>query len=237
MEGSIPSTRWFEATTSPPSPGPSARSCPTIRGKRASVFAPDGRIIGFTRRLAEADARPAVTADSGRRLAEQVLDSWIDDRIDRWKLVTSSYETKKISGRIDRSYTFERTDRRIGDAPIRTEVVIAGDTPTRLRPYVEIPQSFQRRYAEMRSWNDLLALLASLGIAAMTAIGIVALLRYARERQVRWRQPILVGSVIGALSLAAARQSRCRGAGSSTTRPCRRVPSRRCRSCSRCWPA
>ena len=168
------------------------------------VFAPDGRIIGFTRRLAEADARPAVTADSGRRLAEQVLDSWIDDRIDRWKLVTSSYETKKVSGRIDRSYTFERTDRRIGDAPIRTEVVIAGDTPTRLRPYVEIPQSFQRRYAEMRSWNDLLALLASLGIAGMTAIGIVALLRYARERQVRWRQPILVGSVIGALSLAAA---------------------------------
>src|SRR5918997_2179466 len=65
-------------------------------------FAPDGRIIGFERKLAEADARPTVSADSGRRLAEQVLDRWIDDRGDRWKLVTSSYETKKTSGRIDR---------------------------------------------------------------------------------------------------------------------------------------
>src|ERR687893_1757195 len=149
-------------------------------------FAPDGRIIGFTRSLAEADVRPAVSADSGRRLAEQVLDSWIDDRADRWKLVTSSYETVKTSGRIDRSYIFERTDRRIEGAPIRTEAVIAGDTPARLHSYLEVPQSFQRRYAEMRSWNNLLALLASLGIAGMTAIGIVALMRYARQRQVRW---------------------------------------------------
>ena len=168
------------------------------------VFAPDGRIIGFSRRLAEADVRPAVSADSGRRLAEQVLDSWIDDRADRWKLVTSSYETKKTSGRIDRSYTFERTDRRIGDAPIRVEAVIAGDTPARLRPFVEIPQSFQRRYAEMRSWNNLLALLASMGMLGITVVGAVALTRYARARRVRWRQPMLVGVVIGALALAAA---------------------------------
>jgi hypothetical protein len=168
------------------------------------VFAPDGRIIGFSRRLAEADVRPAVSADSGRRLAEQVLDSWIDDRADRWKLVTSSYETKKTSGRIDRTYTFERTDRRIGDAPIRAEAVIAGDTPARLRPYVEIPQSFQRRYAEMRSWNELLTLLASMGMLGITIMGGVALTRYARARRVRWRQPMLVGVVIGALALAAA---------------------------------
>jgi MFS family permease len=168
------------------------------------IFAPDGRIIGFSHRLAEADERPAVSADSGRRLAEQVLDSWIDDRVDRWKLVTSSYETKKTSGRIDRSYTFERTDRRIGDAPIRAEAVIAGDTPARLRSYVEIPQSFQRRYAEMRSWNELLALLASMGMLGITVVGGVALSRYARARRVRWRQPMLVGVVIGALALAAA---------------------------------
>ena len=168
------------------------------------VFAPDGRIIGFSRRLAEADVRPAVSADSGRRLAEQVLDTWIDDRADRWKLVTSSYETKKTSGRIDRSYTFERTDRRIGDAPIRAEVVIAGDTPARSSPYVEIPQSFQRRYAEMRSWNELLALLSSMGMLGITIVGGVALTRYARAGRVRWRQPMLVGVVIGALALAAA---------------------------------
>ncbi|MDQ6770515.1 MAG: CPBP family intramembrane metalloprotease [Gemmatimonadota bacterium] len=166
-------------------------------------FAPDGRVIGFERKLADADQLPAVSADSGQRLAENALSSWIDDRADRWKLVTSSYETKKASGRVDRIYTFERVDRRIGAAPIRTEVGIAGDAPARIRPYVEIPESFRRRYAEMRSWNDLLALLASLAILAVAIISIVWLTRFARERGVRWREPMVVGSVIGVLALAA----------------------------------
>ncbi len=167
-------------------------------------FAPDGRIIGFERKFAEADARPAVSADSGRRLAEQVLDSWIDDRADRWQLVTSSYETVKTSGRVDRSYTFERRDRRIRDAPIRAEAVIAGDSPTALRPFVEIPESFQRRYAEMRSWNDLLALLAGIGVLGITVLGVIALRRYAGAGGVRWRPPMLVGAIVGTLALAAA---------------------------------
>ncbi|MEA2706665.1 MAG: hypothetical protein QOH22_1453, partial [Gemmatimonadaceae bacterium] len=166
-------------------------------------FAPDGRIVGFERKLADADRRPTVTPDSGQRLAEHALDAWIDDRADRWKLLTASYETKKTSGRVDRTYTFERVDRRIGGAPIRAEVGIAGDTPARIRPYVEIPESFRRRYSEMRSWNDLLALLASLAILGVAIIGMIALARFARQRSVRWREPMVVGSVIGALALAA----------------------------------
>jgi membrane protease YdiL (CAAX protease family) len=166
-------------------------------------FAPDGRIIGFERKLSEADRRPAVSADSGQRLAEIALNTWINDRADRWKLVTASYETKKTSGRIDRTYTFERIDRRVGGAPIRTEVGIAGDTPARVRPFVEIPESFRRRYAEMRSWNELLALLATLGFLGIAIVGVVVLARFARETSVRWREPMTVGAVIGVLALAA----------------------------------
>src|SRR4030081_2668677 len=99
-------------------------------------FAPDGRIIGFERKLSDADRRPAVSADSGQRLAESALGSWINDRADRWKLITSSYETKKTSGRVDRTYTFERIDRRISGAPIRVDVVIAGDAPARIESFV-----------------------------------------------------------------------------------------------------
>jgi len=166
-------------------------------------FAPDGRIIGFERKLADADRRPTVSADSGQRLAELALNTWIDDRGNRWRLAAASYETKKTSARVDRTYTFERVDRRIAGAPIRAEVVIAGDIPARIRPYVEIPESFRRRYAEMRSWNDLLALLATLGILGVAIIGMIALSRFARERSVRWREPMMVGLAIGVLALAA----------------------------------
>ncbi len=166
-------------------------------------FAPDGRIIGFERKLADTDRLPAVSVDSGQRIAQQVIDNWIDDRADRWVLVTASYETKKISSRIDRTYTFERTDRHIAGAPIRLEVGIAGAAPARVRRFVEIPESFRRRYAEMRSSNDLLALIASLGILAVSIVAIIFLSRCARDRRVRWREPMVVGGVIGAIALAA----------------------------------
>ncbi len=166
-------------------------------------FAPDGRVIGFSRTLAESDRRPTVAADSGERLATSVLSAWIGERADRWKLITSSYETRKTSARVDRTYTFERTDRRIAGAGIRAEVVIRGDLPSRLRQYVDVPESFRRRYSEMRSANDLLALIAGLGALAIAIAGVIFLSRESRARAIRWREALFVGGVIGVLTVAA----------------------------------
>jgi hypothetical protein len=166
-------------------------------------FAPDGRVIGFSQTLAEGDRRPTVAPDSGQRLAEQALGAWINDRADRWKLVSASYETRKTSGRVDRTYTYERTDRRVGSAPVRAEVVIAGNAAAKVRQYVEIPESFRRRYGEMRSANDLLALIAGLGALVIAIAGIVFVTRASRTTPVRWRPALFVGGVIGVLTVGA----------------------------------
>jgi hypothetical protein len=170
----------------------------------ASVaLAPDGRVIGFTRTLAEADKRPDVGADSGQRLAEHVLADWLGQPPGEWRLATSSYETRKTSGRVDRTYTFERVRRRVAGAPIRTDIVIAGDTPASARPYVEIPESFSRRYGAMRSANDLLTLIDTVAVLALLILGAVTLWRYAKSNSVRWRPALTAGGVIGAFLLAA----------------------------------
>jgi hypothetical protein len=169
-------------------------------------LSPDGRIIGFSRTFAEADVRPAVDADSGRRLAEHVLADWMAEPVTdttRWRLAASSYETRKASGRVDRTYTYERADRRVAGAPIRMDVVIAGDTPSAVRPYVDVPQSFQRRYGEMRSTNDLLALVATIGIFALVIGAALTARFYARARSLRWRPALIAGGVIGSALLAA----------------------------------
>ncbi|MEP6992694.1 MAG: CPBP family intramembrane glutamic endopeptidase, partial [bacterium] len=166
-------------------------------------FAPDGRITGFVRTFAEADRRPAITADSAQALAGVALGAWIGERLDRWRLVSSSYETRKTSGRIDRTFTYERTDRRVAGAPVRAEVVVAGNAPTMVRQFVEIPQSFQRRYGEMRSSNDLIALVASLGALVIGIAGVVFAARASRARDLRWREAMFVGAVIGVLTVGA----------------------------------
>lgn len=172
----------------------------------ASVeLAADGRLIGFRRTFAEADVRPTISADSGRRLAEHVLSAWLNERATdttRWRLATSSYETQKTSLRVDRTYTFERADRRINNAPVRLDIVIAGDTPSVARPYVEIPETFKRRYEEMRSSNELLSTIASVGLLAFVIAAALALRRFSRNRRVRWRPAMVVGGTIGVLLMA-----------------------------------
>ncbi len=167
-------------------------------------LAPDGRVIGFRRKLAQADKRPDVGADSATSLARMVLTTWIGESADRWRAATTSYETRKVSDRKDRTVTFERTDRKIGDAPLRLDVVIAGDTPVQARPYVYVPEAFNRRYGEMRSANGLLALFDNVAVLGLVLLGVWSLRTHSRARLLRWREPIWVGAVIGALLTAAA---------------------------------
>lgn len=162
-------------------------------------FAPDGRVVGFRRVLPESEARPAIPEDSARALAEGVLRDWLREPIGRWHVQSSSYETRATSGRIDRTVTFERADRRLGGAPIRMDVVIAGDLPAQARWHVVIPETFRRRYREMRSANDQLALLASAGILVIALGGAVAARLTSRRAPRRWRPAIVAGGVIGAL--------------------------------------
>lgn len=168
------------------------------------TLAPDGRVIGFSRKFADADARPALDADSAQRLAEGVRDGWLGESPARWKLASQSYETKKESGRIDRTFRFERTDRRILGAPLRLTITIAGDTPSLASRSLEVPEAFERRYTEMRASNTFLSGAASMGAFLLMLAAVLTLRRFARERAVRWREAGIAGAIIGALLLAAA---------------------------------
>jgi hypothetical protein len=166
-------------------------------------FTPDGRVTGFERRFAETDTRPELSADSARRVAEHVLTNWLGETPARWRLAASSYAIQKASARVDHTFTFERTERRIAGAPIRLDIVVAGDAPSLAKRYVVIPESFRRRHNEMRSANQLLTLIDAIGVLVIVVAGAVALRRFARGRQVRWRAPFITAAVIAVLLIAA----------------------------------
>src|SRR5262249_34902606 len=127
---------------------------------------------------------------------------WLRVDLSRYRLQSSSYETRKTSGRVDRTFTFERVDRQIAGAPLRLDAMVAGNLPVSARTYVVIPESFARRYDEMRSANDFIAMLAAVAITGLAIAGMLALRRYSRQGLVRWREPLIVGAFIGGLLVA-----------------------------------
>ena len=168
---------------------------------------PDGTAAGFTHRLAEThvrdQAQKALDAANARTIAEaRAREDWGID-LAPYRLLEQSQQTQ-VSGRVDHAFTYERPER-LGDARIRLLLAVSGDELTGAVPFVHIPESFARRYQELRSANNLIAALASVSAGVLYGIGgcILAVLWLARKHWLVWRPAAVAGLCVGGLLAAA----------------------------------
>ena len=184
------------------------------------AFAPDGRVIGLARHIPEEEPRPLVTDTAGRIAADAALAQWGSQRVPEWRLAGRSVVTQPRSGRVDRTYRYERVGRKIGDAPLRADVTVTGlaalpptlpagfagrygAEPLAVHVYADLPDAWARRYGEMRASNDTFALLAYPGLTVFVLSALGALVYYGRAGRVRWRPAAMVGGTVGVLMAAA----------------------------------
>jgi hypothetical protein len=168
-------------------------------------FAPDGTTNGFLERLREDAAGAALPSEGARLIAEQAArHTWGAD-LDAFQPVEQAQE-RRPGGRIDYSFVYERTDRRLGDGRYRLRLTVSGDKLTELTYFLKIPEGFSRRYEQMRSVNDAIGVGGSLAFLVLyggfgMAVGLFFLMRH---RAVLWRQPVAWGVGV-ALAQTAAR--------------------------------
>lgn len=166
-------------------------------------FAPDGTPVGFRLTLPEDEPGAVLDADSARVLADAGAAAWGVD-LSTYRLVEVSDELLP-GGRLDRTFVYERPGELYGEARARLRVTVAGDRVGEVGHVIEVPEAFQRRYSELRSSNDLIALVASLAIGVLylgggCGLGLLLLLR---AGWVRWRTAVLWGVGIGGLMFLA----------------------------------
>ncbi|MBK9117378.1 MAG: CPBP family intramembrane metalloprotease [Betaproteobacteria bacterium] len=167
---------------------------------------PNGALDGFTRRVAEAYVRDAATMalppEAALALArERAARDWEVD-FGPYTLLDQAQQTRP-TGRVDHKFVFERSDR-IGDARIRLQLVVTGDELTQVRPFVHVPESFERRFAEMRSANKAIAGVASLSAGVLYGlIGcVLGALWLLRQHWLVWKPPLVAGLIVGGLVAA-----------------------------------
>jgi hypothetical protein len=170
-------------------------------------LAPDGRPIGFFRRLPETyvhdAAHKALDADTARKLAEaQAAAHWNVD-LRSYRLLDASQATQP-TGRVDHTFTYERPEP-LGEARIRLALSVAGDELAGVAPFVHIPEAFGLRYQALRSANNLIANMATIAAGLLYGIGgcILAVLWLARRHWLLWRPALIAGLVVAALLAAA----------------------------------
>jgi hypothetical protein len=171
-------------------------------------FRPDGAPNGFSRRVPETYVRDAATkalsAPAARALAEdRAAADWKLD-LAPYVLLEASQQTRP-AGRVDHTFVYQRAET-LGAARIRLRLTVAGDELTEIAPYVHIPESFERRFRELRSANDTIAGIASLSAGLLYGLGgcILGVLWLARRHWLVVRPALAAGFVVGGLMAATA---------------------------------
>jgi len=133
-------------------------------------FTPLGEPYGFSIDIPENEKGNNIPEDDALRIAKKnAVDVWNLD-LSKYKLVEKSQEVR-LSGRIDHTFVFERQDIRIGEAFYRYGLAISGDKFTELEHFIKIPESFKRKFTQMRSANKTISSVSAILIALVYGIG------------------------------------------------------------------
>ena len=169
------------------------------------AFTPDGRPYGFSEKVREDAPGAALDSTSARRIAETGAQTRWSADFGRFALVEQGQE-RRASGRVDHTFTYERSDVTFGDGRVRLKLVVSGDRLTMVDYFLKIPEAFTRRYASMRSANELIGVGSVVGMVLLYVIGGigVGLFFMMRRRWILWRQAAIWGTVVGLLQGLAA---------------------------------
>ncbi len=159
------------------------------------VFTCDGKPYGFTQTLSKNAQGAKLEADQARAIAEHGASNWNVD-LSHYKLIESAKEIMP-SGRIDHTFTYERPNIKIGEGHYRLRLKVSGDKFSELTHFVQVPETFIRKYTQMRSTNDAIAFYAKIALLLLYFLGgcIFGLLFLIRRRFLIWRTPIIWGLI------------------------------------------
>ncbi|MFA9388584.1 MAG: CPBP family intramembrane glutamic endopeptidase [Prolixibacteraceae bacterium] len=118
-------------------------------------FTPSGELYGFSEKLGEDIPGAVLNVDSALQMATVGAENWQID-LNHYQLIEKSMD-QKTGGRVDHEFVFERNDVKVNESKFRIAIVVSGDKVTSIRHFVKIPDDFDRRFAEMRSANNLIS--------------------------------------------------------------------------------
>jgi len=165
-------------------------------------FAPGGEPYGFSCKLPEQEPGAALSVDAAKAIAEQ---SAAQD----WRVALNDYHLVEQSrnvrpgGRVDHAFVYERNQQsQIGEGRYRLGLTVGGNRLIALRHSVKIPEAFSRRYAQMRSANEVIGTIGRVGYLGYLVLGCgVGLLIALRRNWLIWRVPLYWGFAIAGLGL------------------------------------
>jgi membrane protease YdiL (CAAX protease family) len=171
---------------------------PQHREEFRADITPAGDFVAFDHELAEDTARPDITAEQARTLAEYFLLARAHRKLDTLEFVESSSVTRPH--RTDRVFTWKERDFDIHDGTYRIAVTILGNEVGGYGEYLKVPDQWTRDYERLRSKNNEAQIIDTLAMVGLLIALIAVIVIRVRRQDIRWRRAAIVGLIAIVLS-------------------------------------
>lgn len=126
--------------------------------EQSFFITPDKKPYGFSTKIPDSYISQNISEAQAAKLAIQESSYWNID-LKNYILVAPSHQTSP-SGRIDHTFIYERHDQKLGEGTYRVKIVVSGNKVSTVKQYIQVPESFIKKYQEESSFNNFLAAIA-----------------------------------------------------------------------------
>jgi hypothetical protein len=167
-------------------------------------FTPKGEPYGFFEKIPEKDPGAVLEPEVAQQIAEKAAQTDWKINLSEFALVEKSKKVRP-GGRVDHTFVYERPTVKIGEGHYRLRLVVSGDRLTELKHFIKVPDAFSRRYEEMRSANNTIAMFAQLAMVGLYLVGgcLVGLFFLFRRRWVVWKMPVFFAAIVALFQVLA----------------------------------
>lgn len=178
------------------------RFCRPFQQEECAVaIRPDGRLGYFDRSMPNDAKLPSISHQNAQTLAKDFVEKKAGLSLAGAKLIDDS-EEKEVN-RTDHYFTWEDETREFKGGRLRTYVYVSGNAVTQFNKYLHVPDKFERKYAEIRSWNELLKSISSIVYVVLSsAISFLFIWAFANGK-IRWKFALIAaafGMLLGVLN-------------------------------------
>jgi membrane protease YdiL (CAAX protease family) len=160
---------------------------------------PAGNIVGYEHKIEEARAGATLDRAAAQNKAQDFLSRNVAIDLKAWDFLPEQSNSDQRSNRLDWSFTWEKHGFRAKDAPYRLEASVKGDRIGGTEQYLQVPETWKRDFARMRSGNDTLAFVFFVPYALLLGAAVWVGIRLTKEGKTSWHGAIVLGVVVTVL--------------------------------------
>lgn len=176
----------------------SARLCRPLRLEEFDCYvSPAGKVISFERKMENDAAAPSLAHSGALSLAKAFVEQKMGLSLQAYKTVQDGSISQ--THRTDHYFTWEDAGQNYAGARLRTYVYVSGNQVTAFNHYLYIPETWLRKFSEMRSYNKALEEVASIFYSAFNLATFFAFMYLFAKGKVRWRLALSVAAFVGVI--------------------------------------